>query len=239
MTKIEKNKYTTAIILAAGIGSRFSSEIPKQRISLLGKSLIARAAEPFYKCDDIDSIVVVTRHEDMDFVNSELLFLDKKLHKVVAGGACRAESAKIGFLSIPSATTHVAIHDGARCLVTAEDISLVAKAAYDSGAATAVSVVTDTVKRVSGSHILETVSRDELVLAQTPQIFSYDIYKSALINAPDISTVTDDNMLVENIGHMITAVVLANENPKITYPRDLEYAEFLLRRRDEKCSDSE
>lgn len=235
--KKEKSLYTTAIILAAGIGSRFGSDVPKQRVSLLGKSLIARAAEPFYRCDDIDSIVVVTREEDIDFVNSELLFLGKKLHRVIAGGSCRAESAKLGFLAVPKETTHVAIHDGARCLITEEDISRVARAAYISGAASAVTLITDTVKNVSDGQIFGTAPRDKMVFAETPQIFSFDVYKSALVGASDISLVTDDNMLVENIGHKITAVVLENENPKVTYPKDLDYAEFLLERRRKKCSD--
>jgi 2-C-methyl-D-erythritol 4-phosphate cytidylyltransferase len=237
LIKKEKSIYTTAIILAAGIGSRFGSGVPKQRISLLGKSIIARAAESFYRCDDIDSIVVVTREEDIDFVNSELLFLGKKLHRVIAGGTCRAESAKLGFLAVPVETTHVAIHDAARCLITPEDISRVAKAAYISGAASAVSIIVDTVKNINDGHILGTVPRDKMVLAETPQIFSFDVYKSALIGASDIALVTDDNMLVENIGHKITAVVLENENPKITYPKDLDYAEFILERRRKKCSD--
>lgn len=239
MSKTETNKYTTAVILAAGEGSRLCSDIPKQRMSILGKSLIARAAEAFYLCNDIDKVVVVTRPEDMDFVNSELLFLGKKLHKVIPGGACRAESARLGFLAIPPETTHVAIHDGARCLITSEDISSVVKAAHISGAASAVSLIVDTVKRIEDNRIIGTASRNELVLAGTPQIFSCDVYKSALMNASDISSVTDDNMLVEGIGKEITAVVLANDNPKITYPRDVEYAEFILRRRAEKCLDSE
>lgn len=235
--KKEKSLYTTAIILAAGIGSRFGSDVPKQRVSLLGKSLIARAAEPFYRCDDIDSMVVVTREEDIDFVNSELLFLGKKLHRVIAGGSCRAESAKLGFLAVPKETTHVAIHDGARCLITEEDISRVARAAYISGAASAVTLIADTVKNVKDGQIFGTAPRDKMVFAETPQIFSFDVYKSALVGASDISLVTDDNMLVENIGHKITAVVLENENPKVTYPKDLDYAEFLLERRMKKCSD--
>ncbi len=239
MSKTETHKYTTAVILAAGEGTRLCSNVPKQRMSLFGKSLIARAAESFFLCDDIDKIVVVTRPEDMDFVNSELLFLGRKLHKVVPGGACRAESAKQGFLAIPSETTHVAIHDGARCLITSEDISSVVKAAYASGAASAVSLIVDTVKCIKGNCILGTASRDALALAGTPQVFSCDVYKSALMNVSDIFSVTDDNMLVEGIGKEITAVVLANDNPKITYPRDIEYAEFILKRRAGKCLDLE
>ena len=237
--KAEQKRYTTAIILAAGIGARFGSDIPKHRLSLLGKSLISRVAKSFYDCDDIDSIVVVTREEDVDFVNSELLFLGDKLYKVVPGGSSRSESAVRGFLSIPEETEYVAIHDGARCLITPDDISSVAKAAYISGAASAASLIVDTVKLVKDHRIQGTVSRDELILASTPQIFSVDVYKNAIKNVSCASSITDDNILVENAGKEITAVILKNENIKITYPRDFEYAEFILNRREKQCLDSE
>lgn len=236
---MEQKNYTTAIILAAGIGSRFGADAPKHRLSLLGKSLISRVAKSFYDCDDIDSIVVVTREEDVDFVNSELLFLGDKLHKVVPGGSSRSESAMLGFLSIPEETEYVAIHDAARCLITPDDVSRVAKAAYIGGAASAASLIVDTVKRVKDSHIIGTVSRDELVLASTPQIFSVDVYKNAIKDASLASFMTDDNMLVEKTGKEIIAVILDNENIKITYPKDLEYAEFILNRREKQCLDSE
>ena len=240
MSNFEKNKYfTTAIILAAGVGSRFDSTVPKQTVSLLGKSIIARAAEPFYRCDDVDCIVVVTRSEDIDFVNRELHFLGTKLHAVISGGKCRAESASLGFLAVPDCTTHVAIHDAARCLIKEEDISSVIIEAYRSGAASAVSLIASTVKRVLDNSIVETVSRDELVLAETPQVFSCDIYKKALSAVLNFEKQTDDNMMVENIGVKISPVILSFENPKITYPHDLAYAEFLQRRREKECLDLE
>ena len=230
-----KKEYTTAIILAAGIGSRFDASIPKQRLSILGKSLIARAAEPFYMCDDVDSIVVVTRSEDIEFVNHELRFLEKKLYAVIPGGECRAESARLGFLKIPPQTTHVAIHDGARCLITADAISDVIRASFTSGAASAVSPIVSTIKQINEGAIIGTVPRDGLVFAETPQVFSCDIYEKALSSCKlDASSVTDDNMLLESIGVNVTAVMICAENPKITYPRDLEYAEFLLKRREGK-----
>ena len=229
---MEKTRYTTAVILAAGIGSRFSADFPKQRALLCGKSLIRRAAESFGACDDVDSIVVVTRSEDVDFVNSELRFLDKKLYAVVIGGKCRAESAKLGFAAIPRETTHVAIHDGARCIISPNDVSRVIRESHVSGAASAVAVVTDTVKRYNGKHICGTIPRDEVALAQTPQAFSVDIYKAALSETEDVFSVTDDNMLVEKLGISISAVLLKEPNPKITYESDLEYAEFLLTRRE-------
>ena len=232
MAQMIKDKYTTAIILAAGIGSRFSSSIPKQKISILGKSIIRRVAEPFFFCNEIDSIVVVTRAEDVDFVNCELRFLGKKLYATIPGGKCRAESAMLGFCAIPPETTHVAIHDGARCLITSNDISSVVCAAHNSGAASAVSEVVSTVKKISGNNIVETIPREELVFAETPQVFSCEIYKEAISSNVDMELITDDNMLVESIGKEITAVVLSEENPKITYSKDIDYAEFIIERRE-------
>jgi 2-C-methyl-D-erythritol 4-phosphate cytidylyltransferase len=115
----------------------------------------------------------------------------------------------------------------------------VAKAAYIGGAASAASLIVDTVKRVKDGSIIGTVSRDELVLASTPQIFSVDVYKNAIKDASLASSMTDDNMLVEKTGKEIIAVILENENIKITYPKDLEYAEFILNRREKQCLDSE
>ena len=238
MTCTGKKTYTTAIILAAGIGSRLGTDIPKQRMTLLGKSLVFRAVEPFYISDDVDSIVVVAREEDMDFVNNELHSFDKKSVVIVRGGACRAESAFIGFKSVPKETTHVAIHDGARCLITPKSISEVVKAAHEGGAASAASRITSTVKTIKNNRITATVSRDTLLLAQTPQVFSRELYSRAIAACEDLNSVTDDNMLIENIGEYITAVILTEENPKITYPEDLEYARFLIERRG-ACQDSE
>lgn len=233
MKKTSRNDYTTAIILAAGTGSRLDANLPKQRLTLLGKSIVSRAAEAFFKCKYIDSIVVVTREEDIDFVKQELHFAKEKLYTIIQGGDCRAESARLGFLAIPKATTHIAIHDAARCLISPEDITVVILEAKKHGAASAVSKVVDTVKLVSDSRIKETVPRENLYFAETPQVFSIEYYEKALAEAEDLRSITDDNMLLERIGIPVVPVVLSKPNPKITYSYDLEYAEFLLKRRGE------
>ncbi len=235
MTSDSKNIKTVAIILAAGTGSRLGASVNKQRVLLDGKSIITRTVEVFNNCIDIDGIVVVTRFEDLDFVKSELLFASGKLIDVIVGGDSRAESAKIGFSVLPEDATHVAIHDGARCLISANDISAVVRGAHKFGCASAVSKVTNTVKRITSGVIKNTVQRDDLYFAETPQVFSVEIYKKALSVADNLDNVTDDNMLVENIGMDIVAVTLSQDNPKITYPKDIEYAEFLIKRRNNKC----
>ena len=227
-----KTVFTTAIILAAGIGSRFGSPLPKQKIELLGKSLLKRAVESFYQCNKVDSIVVVTRREDIDFAKQELHFAKDKICSIISGGNSRAESAKLGFYSIPKETTHVAIHDGARCIIDIENISKVIDSAIKYGAASAVKKITDTVKLIDGDTIKSTVSRDKLVMAETPQVFEKKLYKKAILQSESLDLITDDNMLVESMGVDIKAVVLTCENPKITYASDFEYAEFLLKRRE-------
>ena len=231
MNKIKQ--YVTAVILAAGVGSRMGVDLPKQRIKLLEKSLLARTVESFFACPDIDDIIVVTRDEDVDFVNRELHFAAKKIHMIVSGGSSRLESSCIGFANVPEQTTHVAIHDGARCLIDSRDISRVVSSAVNYGAASAVKKVTDTVKIIEDGNIKRTIPRDSLMLAQTPQVFERSLFERALRNKSQLDSVTDDNMLVESIGVDIKAVELLYENPKITYAKDLCYAEFLLKRREE------
>lgn len=231
MINNEKKVHVTAIILAAGIGSRLGAALPKQKVELLGKSLLLRTVEAFYYCHDIDDIVIVTRDEDVDFANKELHFASKKIHSIISGGSSRAESAFIGFNNIPESTTHVAIHDGARCLIDCRDISSVVSSAIKYGAASAAEAVASTVKIIEAGMIKKTISRDNIMLAQTPQVFERSLYSKALENVHLLDAVTDDNMILENIGIDIKAVELAYENPKITFQKDLDYAEFLLKRR--------
>ena len=163
-------------------------------------------------------------------VKKELHFAKEKLYAVIEGGDCRAESAKRGFLAIPPATTHIAIHDGARCLITPDDITAVILEAKKHGAASAVSKIVDTVKLVSDGKIKETVPREKLYSAETPQAFSVEHYAKALSAVEDLRSITDDNMLLEKIGIPIVPVILNGRNPKITYTDDLDYAEFLLKK---------
>ena len=212
-----------------------NSAITKQRIEILGESVIERSVKAFNDCELISSIVVVAKKEE--FFDIKALLSDKfvKLCSVIVGGNTRAESAKAGFLSIPSDTEYVAIHDAARCLVTPDMIRAVVLAAKKHGAATAGTAVTDTVKRTDRQGIImETVPRENLFAAATPQIFSTEIYKRAVEEDGAILCVTDDNMLVEKIGASVYCVDTGKENIKITTRSDLEYAEFIIRKRQKK-----
>lgn len=223
--------YVTAIILAGGSGSRMSSEITKQRMNICGKSVLWHSVKAFETCEKIDSIVVVCRADEIDWAKDQLVGFDK-IHNIVVGGKTRAESARLGFLAIPAQSDFVAIHDGARCLVTPADIDTVVEFAFENGAATAVAKISDTVKLCEDGFINKTLPREQMYSAQTPQIFSTDIYSRALsVASPDDMVITDDNMLAELLGEKIAIVDIGRENIKITTPADLDFAEFVLRRR--------
>lgn len=223
---------TCAVILAAGSGKRMNLPITKQRISVLGKTVLERTLSSFDSCEAIDYIIVVCREDEMDFVRS----LTKTFSKIVAltpGGAVRAESAFNGFRLIPSDASYVAIHDAARCLITPEMISKVVLDAKTYGAATAATYLTDTVKCIDNSGFAQsTVDRTHTVTVQTPQIFKVDLYKRALDGIKKLdSSITDDNMLVERIGAKIYCTDIGRENIKITFTSDVDYAEYILKRR--------
>ena len=227
----ENRSFVTAVILAAGAGCRMKLRITKQQIMLFEESLLKRAVRAFEESSCIDAIVVVCREEEREFVFSEISGF-KKITSVVNGGQTRAESARLGFLSIPSETEFVAIHDAARCLIRSEMIENVVGAAFIHGAATAVKKITDSVKRVGcDGMILETVPREELYAAQTPQVFKTEDYSLGLERCDLDSSITDDNMIMEKIGKKVFCVDCGEENIKITVPEDLSYAEFLIKRR--------
>lgn len=226
---------TAAIILAGGTGSRMQSDKTKQFIDILGKTVLERTVLAFDKCELINEIVVVVREgEESDAITLINKLNISKSFKTVIGGACRAESAKNGFLAISQDTDFVAVHDAARCLITPEMIDKVVKMAYKTSAATAVCSVSDTVKQVDkDGKIVATIPRETVFRAQTPQVFSKDVYNRALIRCEDLSAITDDNMLLENIGADIYAVDLGYNNIKITTQEDLRLAKNILTERGE------
>ncbi len=225
---LQGNGITTAIILAGGSGSRFGSDIPKQFSDLCGKTILQRTVEAFHNCDDINYIVIVTRLQDIEYVKNNLASISDKIFAVMEGGNSRSESALRGFQSVPKSTDFVAIHDAARCMITPDDIKLVLTKAYKTGAASAARVINDTIKKVSSNVILGTVNRENLVAAETPQVFSVELYKKAIAFVED--GITDDNMLFEKAGIPVSPILLNHPNLKITTKSDLDYAEFLLRK---------
>ena len=178
---------------------------------------------------------MVVREDELE---SATLLLAKntprKPIRFAIGGACRAESAKNGFTACMDRCDFVAIHDAARCLIVPEMIDKVVEKAHKSGAATAVCGISDTVKSVDeNGRITATIPRENLLRAQTPQVFSKAIYKQAFERCQDLSIITDDNMMVEAIGEKISTVDLGASNIKITTRDDLTLAKSILTERGE------
>ena len=221
--------HVTAIILAAGCGSRMNLSKTKQKIKFGSETVLHRTVRIFNECQDIDSIVVVVRGDEWEFARSEVEKF-AKVSEITVGGETRAESARCGFSRVADKTDYVAIHDGARCFVTSDMISRVVSDAKKYGAATASCKVTDTVKKVNRDGVIEsTLPRGELVLVQTPQVFKAELYKKALeASALSDAAITDDNMILENIGIHPYATDTGKNNIKLTTQEDLVFANFLL-----------
>ncbi len=221
-----------AIIVAAGNSLRMGGTASKQFLTVGGVPVLARTLLAFEASRYTDEIIVVARPEDTEAVWAlQRKYGIKKLCTVVAGGANRAESVKNGFMAIGKKIKYVAIHDGARCLVTPAMIKKVMRAAFLHRAATAACAVSDTVKIANRRGFIEkTVDRRRVYLAQTPQIFHADLYRAALSYAEG-RDLTDDNQLFENFHFPVKLVDCGPENLKITHPEDIGRAEDILARR--------
>jgi 2-C-methyl-D-erythritol 4-phosphate cytidylyltransferase len=222
-------KLTSAIIAAGGRGARFQSERPKQFLELLGKPIIIYTLERFERCQAVDEIVLVLPTEEINaFVPIAESAKITKLKRIVVGGATRAESVKNGLDAVDPSAEIVAVHDGARPLVTSSEIAAVVERAAETGAACLAAPVTDTVKTVKNGSITGTVDRSRLRRALTPQAFRYDILQRAFDGAELGEDVTDECYLVEKLGVEIATVEGDSRNIKITRPEDIVVAEAYL-----------
>lgn len=157
----------------------------------------------------------------------------RKLVSIVAGGDDRQQSVWLGLQAMPPETEWVIVHDAARPLVTPQLITAVWEAACETGlAAIAAIPCTDTVKRsLNGAVVTETLERQQLWLAQTPQVFAAEVLRRAHETAlAEGFFATDDAMLVERLGVPVRLVIGDPTNLKITHPSDLLLAEALLKR---------
>jgi 2-C-methyl-D-erythritol 4-phosphate cytidylyltransferase len=220
-----------AIIAAAGTGSRMASKRPKQFLQLAGTPIIFHTLKPFELCGSIHEVIVVLpAEESAEFLAQAGKRGLRKLARVVPGGATRADSVKRGLQAIRSATAEiVAVHDGVRPFVTVEEIENTIEAAQRDGAAIITTPATDTIKLVEGDTVVETLARQNLRQALTPQCFRYELLRRAYeqVDVADPS-LTDESVLVERLGHRVTIVEGSARNIKITTPRDLLLAEALL-----------
>lgn len=216
-----------AIILGAGNGTRMKSEKSKLLLEIGSKTVIERSVEAFLSVSDIDEIIVVARAQDID-IYSELL-TDERISFVI-GGATRQQSVKNAVETVDNAHL-IIIHDGARPLIKCEDIEKTIRAAEEYSAAAVGVFVKDTIKIVDKQGFVEsTPDRSTLFAVQTPQIFDFDLYKSAMQKADEQGLdFTDDCQLVELCGGKVKMVEGSYSNIKITTPDDIALAENLLK----------
>ncbi len=207
-------------------------EISKQFIDLNGEPVIARTLNAFEKSSVIDSVVVVCRDSDKKQIEDIVLQNDlKKVKSIALGGLTRDESVRNGIFKCDERTTHFAIHDGARPLISLNDIKKVVSCAVENGSAVLATFVTDTIKVVDeNDEIVSTPVRSTLRAVQTPQVFEKNIYLKALEYAKENNElVTDDCKLVENIGGKIKIVIGSETNIKLTTKNDIKLAESILK----------
>ena len=216
-----------AVIVAAGTASRMGG-IDKVMAPIQGEPMILRTVRNFQNCDAISEIVIVAR-EDLILPITNLCGGMTKVTAVVAGGKSRQESVHLGLNALSGKVKLVAVHDGARPLITWQVIDRAVRAANTYGAAAPGIPVKDTIKVVTGGVVKETPDRATLQAVQTPQVFDLDLLKGALKKAElDGAQVTDDCSAVEMLGMSVKIVEGDERNIKVTTPMDLKIAEMLL-----------
>lgn len=228
---------TSAIIVASGSSTRMGEGVSKQMLLLDNIPVVARTIMAFDNCECISEIIVVAREDEFYLYHEfQKLYKFKKFVRLVSGGKTRQDSVRNGFSAISKNTKFVAIHDGARCLITPEQIEKVCASAFDYGCASAATRAIDSIKISNGKNqfIDSSADRNHIWLAQTPQVFKREIYEIALKKAKDDGlVVTDDNSLVENLGCNIKLVECGRNNIKITTPDDVPLALAILKAREE------
>lgn len=224
---------TTAIVPAAGSGSRMNRTISKQYLSLGGKPILVRTLELLGQSPLIDALLVVVPGSDVDAVRTEILapWNLKKVAGILAGGRERQDSVRAGIDALDVDTDLVMVHDAVRPFASTDLVERCILAGRQDGAATAGVPVKDTIKEVGPEGlVLRTCDRSVLWLTQTPQVFRRDILERAHREAVrDGYRATDDTALVERLGIAVRMVPGEYGNIKITTPEDWAIAEAILR----------
>lgn len=231
-----ENKKIFAIIVAAGRGSRAGDGGPKQYRLLAGEPVLARTLSAFLAHPEIDAARTIIHADDNELYAEATASLARhpKLMPPVTGGKERQDSVRLGLESVESeAPSFVLIHDAARPFIDAATISRVIAAAGKTGGAIAALPVFDTLKKSDGADhplIGDTISREGLWRAQTPQGFRYDeILKAHRAAAGE--ALTDDAAVAERAGLKVSLVAGSPDNMKITQAEDFGMAEILLGRK--------
>jgi 2-C-methyl-D-erythritol 4-phosphate cytidylyltransferase len=228
----------SVILPAAGLGTRMGRAVPekagtsrKQFMLLEGSPILLHTIRKFVSAPEVSEIVVALRADDIEWVR-ELLQAEKfaKPVRLVEGGDSRQESVENALATLDSGTELVAVHDAVRPFIEHSVLEKVFAEAEETGAAIVGIVPVDTVKQVHRNKIRQTIPRDRLILAQTPQVFRFDLLKSAFAKAREDSFAgTDESSLVERLDQVEVSVVPGSDrNLKITKPSDMDLARLFL-----------
>jgi len=228
----------TVILPAAGLGTRMGRAVPekagtsrKQFMLLEGSPILLHTIRKFASSLAVTEIVVALRAEDMDWVR-ELLRVENfgKPVRLVEGGDSRQASVENALATLGSGTELVAVHDAVRPFIEHSVLEKVFAEAEETGAAIVGIVPVDTVKQVHRNKIRQTIPRERLILAQTPQVFRFDLLKTAFARArEDGFAGSDESSLVERLDQVEVSVVPGSDrNLKITKPSDMDLARLFL-----------
>jgi len=226
-----------AIVPAAGLGTRMGADQPKQFLELGGVPLIIFTLRRLAACPLITDFFIATRTEEVVSLQDRIAKAGLgRPARVVHGGDTRQQSVANALAQVDPSTEIVLVHDAVRPFVTREQIERVIAEARARGAAILGIPAIDTVKEVKRASLPEdvalisaTIPRERIVLAQTPQVFSYKLLRDAFRQAEqDGVTASDEAALVERFGHDVFVVLGSERNLKITRPADLDLARFYL-----------
>lgn len=236
--KKEETPHCSAVIVAAGSSQRMGSDKLLHNLGIM--PVLARTLLVFQDCELVDEIVVVTRMEKLEEV-AELCkkYRIEKASKVICGGATRMESALAGVSEVKKRAKLIAIHDGARPLVSVELIENTVRAAAKYKAAVPAIKSVDTLKLAEdGETVTGSLDRELVLRVQTPQVFDADLIKGALTFAAEKKLpLTDDCSAVELMGVKARIVPGEEDNIKLTTPRDMLFAAAILKDRGEYLAD--
>jgi 2-C-methyl-D-erythritol 4-phosphate cytidylyltransferase len=223
---------TSAIIVAAGKGTRMGANVDKLWLDVAARPVLAHTWRRFNDSASIAEIILVVRDGmQPHFTELAVKYNFNKQFRLVVGGAERQDSVWHGLAAVSPQTEIVTIQDAARPCTNEALIAATIQAARETGAAVAAQPVTDTIKEsADGKMISRTVDRSKLWSVQTPQTFRIEVIRRAITAARENNLqLTDDTAACELIGQPVRLVNSTSPNPKVTVPGDLPFVESLLR----------
>lgn len=229
---LQSANMNSAIIVAAGKGTRMGAGVDKLFLEVAGRPVVAHSWQRFDEAKCISEIIIVVRKgRQKKFENLAAKYRFQKPFRIVTGGAERQDSVWNGLQALSPSAEVVAIHDAARPCVSEELITATVKRAGESGAAVAAQPVTDTIKESADGRLIEkTLDRSKLWSVQTPQTFRVEVIRRALAEVRRRRLIfTDDTAACELIRQPVRLISRIAPNPKVTVPSDLPLVETLLK----------